>query len=75
MILPTKRVTPQESLLGVGAILLRKLQRPMTVTDLWELAREDENVETFRRFVLSLDILYSLELIDYERGRLRRDIE
>lgn len=72
MILPTKRISPSESLLGIGSILLRELTRPMTVNDLWEMTRENDAVETFHRFCLALDLLYAMGLIEYEAGRLRR---
>jgi len=52
VILPTKHVTTQNSLLGLGAKVLQTLQRPMSVTGLWERLIEVPELATFERFVL-----------------------
>lgn len=72
MILPTKHVSTQSSLLGVGAILLRHLDRPQTVTELWERVRIAPEIGTFQRFVLALDLLYALGAVSHQQGHLRR---
>lgn len=53
MILPTKHIGVGRSLLGVGAILLEQLQRPQTVTALWEQTRTHAEVGSFERFSLA----------------------
>lgn len=73
MILPTKHISIDNSMLGVGAILLRGLEEPRTVTGLWELTRRDEHVSTFKRFVLGLDLLYTLGAIEVADGMLTRN--
>ena len=35
MILPTKRITAERALLGIGAEVLRLLEEPKTVSRLW----------------------------------------
>ncbi|WP_367269533.1 ABC-three component system middle component 6 [uncultured Brevundimonas sp.] len=72
MILPTKHIGPEESLLGIGGTLLRQLRRPQTVSALWEDVREWPEVATFERFALSLDVLYACGLVSIEEGLLRR---
>ncbi len=72
MILPTKHVPTRKALLGVGATVLAQLERPRTVTALWDTVREEAGVATFSRFVLALDLLYTLGAVDFEDGRLRR---
>lgn len=73
MIFPTKHLAPEQSLLGLGAIVLKRLRRPQTVTALWEKVRmvPDGGV-TFEHFILSLDLLYALQAISLEDGLLRR---
>lgn len=71
MILPTKHLTPAQSLLGVGARLLERLDRPKTVNQLWEESRADPSVATFDRFVLALDLLYLVRAVELTDGRLR----
>lgn len=70
MILPTKHIPAQQSLLGVGAVLLRALRRDLTVSALWDEVRS--NLCTFERFVLGLNLLYTLGLLELKDGLLRR---
>ncbi len=72
MILPTKHIPARQSLLGVGAVLLRHLKQPRTVTALWERVRGDSNVRTFSRYVLALDLLHAMGAVDLVDGVLRR---
>lgn len=70
MILPTKHISTRNSLLGVGAIIIKHLNYPRTVTSLWsDLSRLPE-VATFERFVLVLDLLYMIGAIDLKEGLL-----
>ena len=71
MILPTKHITVENSLIGVGGLLLPLLSQPTTVSALWEVAREMPQVATYERFTLALDLLYILEAIEFRDGQLR----
>jgi hypothetical protein len=68
MIFPTKHVPPGQSLLDAGAALLSALVVPCTVSELWERVRGEVSVKEFDRFVLALDLLYTLDAIDYDKG-------
>jgi len=59
-------------LLGVGALVLRSMDRKQTMTALWDRLREVPEVGTFTRFVLALDLLYALGAVELEDGLLRR---
>lgn len=72
MILPTKHIPPTNTLLGVGALLLQHLEKPRTVTFLWENTRDMPGVGTFERFSLALDFLYAVGSIEFDRGLLKR---
>jgi len=72
MILPNKHVDPERSLIGIGAVILRALDRPRPLTIVWDRIRERPEVITFERFTLALCFLYSIGAIDLENGRLRR---
>lgn len=78
MILPTKHVEPERALIGVGAEVLAVLDRPMTMSRLWDKLREHRagassgSTLDYNWFVLSLDLLYTLAAIDYEQGLLRK---
>ena len=58
MILPSRSVREEQSLLGIGAVALGHLGRPQTVTGLWEKMRDGNAVLAYGRFVLALDMLY-----------------
>lgn len=81
MILPTKRINPERSLLGIGADILALLSEPKTVSRLWsELSeyranRHETATVTFDWFVLALDLLYGLNAVDLERGRLFKKVD
>lgn len=72
MILPTKHVSTERSLLGLGALLLRALDIPRTVTALWHKVREIPEVGSFDRFVLALDLLYAMGAVDLNEGLIRK---
>ena len=72
MILPTKHITVENSLLGVGALILAHLRRPTTVSSLWEEIRELPEVSTYERFTLGLDLLYMIDVIEIRESKLRR---
>lgn len=70
MILPTKHISTPYSLLGVGAILLQQLDKPRTVTSLWEAVRTIHAVTTFERFSLALDFLYTIGAVNFNNDLL-----
>jgi hypothetical protein len=72
MILPTKHVPLRMSCLAVAAKLLEGLKDSQSVSALWYKVREAPEVATFDRYVQALDLLYSLGLVEYEDGLLKR---
>jgi len=72
MILPSKHISVENSILGVGAVILAHLGRPTTVSSLWEELRSLPEISTYERFILGLDLLYMIEVIEIREGTLRR---
>lgn len=72
MIMPTKHVSLDRSLLGIGAILLPRCGHPVTVTSLWNRVKGQPSVGSFEQFVLALDLLFVLGAIDMRNGLLVR---
>ncbi|MCG3204917.1 MAG: hypothetical protein KCHDKBKB_01634 [Elusimicrobia bacterium] len=78
MILPTKRLPSDRSLIAVGADILSCIDQPKTVSRLWSLVKEKtlnkgkSNTITFDWFVLGLDILFALSLVSLVEGRVMR---
>lgn len=76
MILPTKHIPPQRSLLGMGADILRLMNEPSTVANLWDKLRKRRSDDashptvSYHWFVLSLDLLFLLGAIDIHQGLL-----
>lgn len=68
MILPDKYVDMDHSLLGQSALLLSNRRHGMTVSDLWESVRESLSYE---RYILALDMLFMLGIVDLHDGSLR----
>lgn len=71
MILPTKYAPESESLLLAGAVVLEKLDRPQTVTELWEATR-GEWITTFGHFVLALEMLFVIGVVSFCDGLLEK---
>lgn len=72
MILPTKHVSLDNSLLGAGAVVLSLLSEPMTTTGIWERVKHAPEIGTYSRFVLTLDFLYAMGAIDMAEGLIIR---
>ena len=56
------------SLLNVGAILLDSVDGRRTVSLLWSETKDRHEVGSFDRFVLGLDLLFILGLVDMGEG-------
>ena len=72
MMLPTKHIPPDQTLMGVGALLLKHLDQPRTVSALWEQVKDQSPVGTFDRFILGLDMLHIIGSISHSNGMLVR---
>lgn len=75
MILPAKHLGADRAILGVGAEILKYLDRPSTVSGLWHRVRTNRQaVEgwplSFDWFVLALDFLYASGAVEYEAGKI-----
>ena len=65
MILPTKGISPERSLLGIGAEVLDILKRSMSISEVWTIYkrrtnRGRQNFVSFDWFILALDLLYAI---------------
>jgi hypothetical protein len=72
VILPTKHLPLERTLLAAGAQLLGQLSRPVTISGLWDRVRQDVAFPSFDHLVLALDVLFALGMVDLEDGRLKR---
>lgn len=80
MILPSKHLPQDRALLTVGGHVLKFLSHPKTVSALWEeLNKHDEGAFatgpqriSYDWFLLALDLLYALRVIELESGLVAR---
>lgn len=72
MILPSKHLKLSNTLIGVGAALLKYLDSDKTVTSLWSATRSLPEINNFERFTLGLDFLFIIGAVDFKDGLLRR---
>lgn len=72
MILPTKHIPTHRSLLGLGGLVLSKIASPTTPSSLWESIRSYPEVATYSRFVLTLDLLFTMGAIELREGLIAR---
>lgn len=72
MIMPTKYIKENEALIGVGATLLGFINENGNISSLWENVKHEEFVGTYERFVLALDLLFLLGLVDIHRNEIIR---
>lgn len=68
MIMPDKNTPLSSSLLGYGAIVLQNLQSNQTISSLWEKVSSQDNYYTFEKYCLTLDVLFTVNLIRYDKG-------
>ena len=68
MIVPNKNIRLRNSLLGMGAQLLTVLRQPQTVSSLWGKAKNVKEINSYDKFVLTLDFLFMMNLIEYRDG-------
>lgn len=72
MILPNKYLREDEALIGFGLVVLKHMQVERSLSDLWEDVKNIGSISNFERFILVLDMLYLLGLIEYKKNMIRR---
>jgi hypothetical protein len=72
MILPTKHLRVEKSLLAVGADVLAMLRRPRTITILWDDIRSVSDGLSFEKFALTLAFLHAIGAVEFEDDLLKK---
>ena len=70
MIMPNKYVQEDKALIGSGAILLSRLTSGQKLSDLWDNIKNSTHINNFERFILTLDLLYLLGLVEFENNTI-----
>ena len=66
-ILPDRNISLENSLLGIGAVLIENLDKPKSVSQLWRDCPLQTNYDVF---ILALDFLYIIGAVEIEQGLL-----
>lgn len=53
-------------------LLLDKLDVPSSVSELWNQVNDNKSVNNYERFIITLDMLYVLNLIELKNDKIRR---
>jgi hypothetical protein len=75
MILPNRNIAPERALLTIGGLVFDRLSEPATVSRLWDDIRERHKRRpiSYVWFLLSIDLLFVLNLVWFDQdGLLRR---
>ncbi len=70
MIMPNKCLKEEDTLLGSSAVIFNNLNDKQTLSELWDKVKQEEAIYNFERFILSLDLLYLLGIIDFNENSL-----
>ena len=70
MIMPNKYLKEEDTLLGSSAVIFNNIQEHQNLSELWDNVKNNNSVYNFERFILSLDMLYALDLIDFKNNNI-----
>ncbi len=72
--MPSKHINFSQSLLGFGSYLLAKLDRPLSIDDIWNIYQTDLSKEnyiakhSFDNLIMTFIFLYGINAIDQKNG-------
>ncbi|MBU3907004.1 MAG: hypothetical protein KKA64_02005 [Nanoarchaeota archaeon] len=72
MIMPTKHIRIENSLLGTGAELLNMMSQPKTISTLWDQSKSIKGIKSYESFTLVLDFMFIIGAIEFNDGFIRR---
>lgn len=72
MIMPSKYLKEDEALIGVSAALLSLIEGNGNLSEIWESAKKIKAIGSFERFILALNFLYLLDLVDLHENKIVR---
>jgi len=72
MIMPSKYLREDEVLLGASASLLPAIDENGNLTAVWEEAKKIESIGNYERFILALDLLFLLGLVELRDNEIIR---
>jgi hypothetical protein len=70
--MPSKYLKEDEALIGVSAALLSLIEGNGNLSETWESAKKIKAIGSFERFILALNFLYLLDLVDLHENKIVR---
>ena len=70
MIMPNKCLKQEDTLLGSSSLIFNNLNDKEKLSELWDKVKQEEAIYNFERFILSLDMLYLLGIINFNENSL-----
>lgn len=70
--MPSKYLKEDEALIGVSAALLSLIEGNGNLSEIWESAKKIKAIGSFERFILALNFLYLLDLVDLHENKIVR---
>ncbi|WP_066973097.1 ABC-three component system middle component 6 [Methanobrevibacter filiformis] len=68
MIMPNKYLTEKETLIGAGAVVIKNCSSKRSLSKLWDEVKDNDSIYNFERFVLTLDMLFILGVLDFDEN-------
>jgi hypothetical protein len=76
--MPSKHINFSQSLLGFGSYILSKLEKPMSIDDVWKAYQSDLSKDyyiskhSFDNLIMTFIMLYSINAIESKNGLIHR---
>lgn len=71
MILPTKHLHLENSIIAKGSDVILNIDTTETVTSLWSKVSVESKIQSFQEFIIVLDFLYACKLISYQNKLIK----
>lgn len=72
MIMPSKYIQEKDALIGVSALITPYVDNGLMLSGLWEVLKKESIITNFERFILALDLLFILGVVNIEDNIIKR---
>ncbi len=73
MILPNKHIYLEQSMIAIGAKILKYLSaNGKNVSELWQAVKENNELKSFEQYTLGLSFLFMIGIISYNENIIRK---
>ena len=73
MILPNKHIYLEQSMIVIGAKILKYIStNGKNVSELWQIVKENNELKSFDQYTLGLSFLFMIGIISYNENIIRK---